>query len=112
MEGVLTRHVRLAAVVVCGAAMLFSSVALGACRTQVADGHGYPAGDTQWVGHTAQELHTTLGTPSFRLGKPYLVSGDDDYTIDVYTAPQPASAGCVDAYKINECGVIIGYFCR
>ena len=32
--------------------------------------------------------------------------------IDVYTAPQPASAGCIDAYKLNECGVITDYFCR
>ena len=69
-------------------------------------------GDTRWVGHTMQELHSALGAPSFSLGKPYHMVGGPDYRIDVYTAPQAASAVCIDAYKLNECGVITDYFCR
>jgi hypothetical protein len=93
-------------------ALLLSTAALGDCSMKVADSHSYTAGDTQWVGHTLQELHAALGEPSFSLGKPYHMVGGPDYRIDVYTAPQPASAGCIDAYKLNECGVITDYFCR
>ena len=112
MDGVMTWLPRLPSLGVCGLALLLSTAALGDCTIQVADGHSYTAGDPQWVGHTMQELHTALGAPSFSLGKPYHMVGGPDYKIGVYTAPQPASAGCIDAYKLNECGMITDYFCR
>ena len=112
MDGVLTRNRHLPSLGVCCIAMILSTSVLGDCTIQVADGHSYAAGDTRWVGHTMQELHSALGTPSFSLGKPYHMVGGPDYRIDVYTAPQAASAVCIDAYKLNECGVITDYFCR
>ena len=112
MDGVLTRLTHLSRLTTCGIVLLASTSALGDCMIQVADGHSYMPGDPNWVGHTEQELHAALGAPSFMLGKPYHMAGGPDYLIDVYTAPQPASPGCVDAYKINTCGVITGYFCR
>lgn len=112
MDGVVTRLPHLPGLAACGMALFLSTSALGDCTIPVAAGQSYAPGDPRWVGQTMQTLHSALGGPSFSLGKPYRMIGGPDYRIDVYTAPQPASAGCVDAYKLNECGVITAYFCR
>jgi len=82
------------------------------CVLPAAAGHAHAPGDPAWVGHTEQELSEALGPPSFSLGKPMFVDDGRTYEIDVYTAPQPSSPGCIDAYVHNPCGEIYGYYCR
>lgn len=112
MDGVPTRLVRLLGFAACAIALQAAASDLSDCVVPAAAPHGHGPGDGSWVGHTEQELHTWLGEPSFSLGKPYHMVGGPDYEIDVYTAPQPATEGCFDAYKHNTCGVITAYYCR
>ncbi len=112
MDGVPIRFVRLLGFVACAIALQAGAASSSDCGVPVTTLHAHGPGDGGWVGHTEQELHASLGAPSFSLGKPYRMVGGPDYEIDVYTEPQPATAGCIDAYKHDTCGVITAYYCR
>ena len=82
------------------------------CLDPTVSDHAHPPGDPAWVGHTEKDLMAGLGSPSFRLGRPMMVTLGPDYEIDVYAAPAPARDGCADAYRLNACGVVTAVFCR